>query len=150
EAAWVAVLSGKHLVPGRKIETGDLVIALDWPAEVFPTQSDIRRQTPREPPVVLDVRRKLRVRQVRRKRRGLDCVARGKAQKQIGQRIEAGRDGKRHRSAELAGKPVGAVRLPPLNGAQALELQRETGFDAVRTANRGQVVDDLRCVAHPL
>ena len=72
EAARVTVLSGKHLLAGREIETGNPVITLHGPAEVFPAQSDIRREARRQPPVVLNVRAELRIREVRRKRRRLD------------------------------------------------------------------------------
>ena len=36
QAPRVSVLPGEHLLAGCEIKTGDLVITLNWPAEIFP------------------------------------------------------------------------------------------------------------------
>ena len=89
EAARVTVLPGEHLLAGRKIETGNPVITLDGAAEVFPPQPEIRRDARGQSPVVLNVLAELRIREVGRKRRRLDGITRGIAEKQVSQRIEA-------------------------------------------------------------
>src|SRR5678815_5795636 len=55
QAPRVPVLPGEHLLAGGEIKTGDPVITLYWPTEIFPAQTDIRRKTASQLPVVLYV-----------------------------------------------------------------------------------------------
>ena len=99
QAARIAILSRKHLLAGRKVEAGNPVVALDRATEVFPAQSHIRRKAVSHSPVVLYVITHVCIRQVWRKRSGLDCITRRVPEKQIGQRIVArgGRQAARER-----------------------------------------------------
>src|SRR6185295_19877777 len=101
------------------------------------------RKTACQLPVVLYVIAHVRVRQVWRKRSGLDCIAGRVSEKQVGQSIKAGGGRDRHGSAELAGERIRSVGLAPLYGGHPLELNRQARFHCVRAANKGEVIDNL-------
>src|SRR4029453_6218402 len=111
QAPRVPILPGEHLLAGREIKTGDPVITLNWPTEIFPAQPNIGRKTVCQLPVVLYVKTHIRIRQVWRKRSGLDCIARGESEKQVGKCIKAGCGRDRHGSAELARERIRSVGL---------------------------------------
>src|SRR6185436_18435001 len=76
QAPRVPVLPREDLLAGCEIKTGDPVITLNWPTEILPAKSHIHRKTVSQLPVVLYVIAHVRIGEMRRKRSGLDCIAR--------------------------------------------------------------------------
>lgn len=55
QAAGDAVAAGEQLPPGRQIEAGNAVMAVDGPAEILPPNPQVERQVRRGAPVILEI-----------------------------------------------------------------------------------------------